>query len=300
MEQIFKKSTKKTGQIFWASNFLIGEQLLVFPKKSSQFNSIILNSGETSSVLIKKDVLNLVNLDSVWIGKYGWINLIMAIAKYDFSQVVDDSININDEEITGEEADLSSLKKIKINKDKYKLSIMNLKEILDNESSKEVCFEKWIEDNRWIFAGTEIIDNQFRLNTNHGISRPDFLFCDPFGKGRNILEIKGADFELLKFDSSHKTYYWASEISKSISQVRKYLDDLNENPRIGNHVTERITINTYGVILAGRTKGCNLDLMWSLNGLNNELRNIKIISYDILLENLEKNWKNFYESDKNE
>jgi len=57
---------------------------------------------------------------------------------------------------------------------------------------------------------------------------PDFMLVDVYNY-IDIYEIKKPDTNLLKFDKSRGNYYWDTELSKAISQVENYIDNVNKN-----------------------------------------------------------------------
>jgi len=124
---------------------------------------------------------------------------------------------------------------------------------------------------------------------------PDFLLVDVYNY-LDIYEIKKPNTLLLKFDSDRENYYWSSELSKAISQVENYIHYANKNSyelreEIKKKEKREIrVVKPRGFIVAGKRDQLKDEIMEdNFRLLNNSLKNIDIILYDELLNNL----KNF-------
>jgi len=124
---------------------------------------------------------------------------------------------------------------------------------------------------------------------------PDFLLIDVYNY-LDIFEIKKPNTNLLKYDKSRKNYYWDIDLSKAISQVENYIDLINKNNlAIQDSIkkSSKIDIKVVkprGFIIAGTRKQLQDELMENnFRLLNNSMKNIEVILYDELFNNL----KNF-------
>jgi len=130
---------------------------------------------------------------------------------------------------------------------------------------------------------------------------PDFVPIDIYGY-LDIYEIKKPNTKLLVLDRSRKNYYWSSELSKAISQVENYIDSA---VRLGPSIRENIKkiedidikiVKPRGFIIAGarsQLKGEKMEDDFRI--LNESMKNIEIILFDDILNNL----KNLFERIKN-
>lgn len=130
---------------------------------------------------------------------------------------------------------------------------------------------------------------------------PDFVPIDIYGY-LDIYEIKKPNTKLLVLDRSRKNYYWSSELSKAISQVENYIDSA---VRLGPSIRENIkkiedidikVVKPRGFIIAGarsQLKGEKMEDDFRI--LNESMKNIEIILFDDILNNL----KNLFERIKN-
>lgn len=122
---------------------------------------------------------------------------------------------------------------------------------------------------------------------------PDFMLLDPYSY-LDIYEIKKPTTNLLKHDSSRDNYYWDVELSKAISQVENYLHQVQRNSDgLVNDIrkskgVEVSIVRPKGYIVAGtRTQLKNAKMIDDFRILSSSLKNLDVILYDDLLENLE-------------
>jgi len=130
---------------------------------------------------------------------------------------------------------------------------------------------------------------------------PDFVPIDIYGY-LDIYEIKKPNTKLLVLDRSRKNYYWGSEISKAISQVENYIDSaVRLGPSIRENIKKKENIDIKivkprGFIIAGarsQLKGEKMEDDFRI--LNESMKNIEIILFDDILNNL----KSLFERIKN-
>lgn len=121
---------------------------------------------------------------------------------------------------------------------------------------------------------------------------PDFLPIDVYGY-LDIYEIKKPNTELLKFDASHKNYYWSADLSKAISQAENYIYYADKNSSSLKEEMEKresMEINIVrprGFIVAGtREQLKDRAMKENFRLLNSSLKNVEVILYDDLLLNL--------------
>lgn len=121
---------------------------------------------------------------------------------------------------------------------------------------------------------------------------PDFMLIDPYGY-LDIYEIKKPTTNLMKHDQSRNNYYWDIELSKAISQVENYLHQVQRNSDglindiRRNKGIEVNIVRPRGYIITGmRSQLTNQKMLDDFRILNESLKNIDVIFYDDLLENL--------------
>ena len=122
---------------------------------------------------------------------------------------------------------------------------------------------------------------------------PDFMLIDVYNY-LDIYEIKKPDTNLLKMDKSRGNYYWDTELSKAISQVENYIEHINKNSlafRDAIRKKRKIDIRVVkprGFIIAGQRNQLENETMEdNFRLLNKALKNVEVILYDELLDNLE-------------
>jgi hypothetical protein len=125
----------------------------------------------------------------------------------------------------------------------------------------------------------------------HG-SHPDFILIDAYNY-LDIYEIKLPGTQLLRFDKSHKNYYWSPDIAMAISQTENYLAQaesssslLKQDLRLRKQVDVRI-LRPRGFIIAGTRRQLKDEAMQNnFRLLNGALSNVEILLYDDLLASL--------------
>ena len=121
---------------------------------------------------------------------------------------------------------------------------------------------------------------------------PDFMLVDPYSY-LDIYEIKKPTTNLLKYDKSRDNFYWDIELSKAISQVENYLYQIQRNSDgliIDLRKNKGIEVNIVrprGYIIAGmRSQLTTTKMLDNFRILNESLKNVDVIFYDDLFENL--------------
>jgi hypothetical protein len=124
---------------------------------------------------------------------------------------------------------------------------------------------------------------------------PDFLLIDAYNY-LDIFEIKKPSTKIVRKDPSRGNYYWTPELAKAISQTENYIAyaernaaSLREDIRKRKGIEIRV-MKPRGFIIAGERKQLKNEIMEdNFRLLNNSMKNVEVILYDELLDNL----KNF-------
>ena len=170
--------------------------------------------------------------------------------------------------------------------------IKEFKKKLKGRSQNEAIWQKFLSDYILILRNSygEVLEKE---SVSLEGKFPDFMLIDPYSY-LDIYEIKKPTTNLLKHDRSRNNYYWDTEISKAISQVENYIhqvqrhsDSLINDIRRNKGIEVNI-VRPRGYIIAGLRKQLkNSKMLDDLRILNESLKNIDIIFYDDLLNNLE-------------
>lgn len=194
---------------------------------------------------------------------------------------------------------LSTEKRLfKITKDKNEAEVIYLENVI-------LEFEKRLKQNQTEHTWQTFLREYILLfNTNYtnfiekaNISLsgkyPDFMLIDVYNY-LDIYEIKRPNTSLLKEDKDRNNYYWDTEIAKAISQVENYIDTINKNSLSFRDEIKRNkkldirVVKPRGIIIAGTGKQFKGDVIIEDNFrlLNQSLKNVEIILYDELFNNL--------------
>lgn len=120
---------------------------------------------------------------------------------------------------------------------------------------------------------------------------PDFMLVDAYGY-LDIYEIKKPQTKLLKFDASRKNYFWDTELAKAVIQTEKYISSVERNryeleTKLRKSGSETRIVRPRGYIIAGsRTQLKNEEMQEDFRVLNDSLKNVDVICFDDLLDNL--------------
>lgn len=121
---------------------------------------------------------------------------------------------------------------------------------------------------------------------------PDFMLLDVYDY-IDIFEIKKPDTNLLKYDESRENYYWDVEINRAIIQTEKYIESLTiKGLPLAAEIRKKFgveirVVRPRGIIIAGvRSQIKNENMEDDFRLLSNSLKNIDIVLYDDLLNNL--------------
>lgn len=161
-------------------------------------------------------------------------------------------------------------------------AIADLRNNLESDVTDESTYQKWCESHSWAFGNAYVMRDQVR-EVSPG-DHLDLLLPTVIGGYRDIVELKRPDMSVLKYDSTHRNYYFSSDVSKAIGQCHRYLDVLHEEAAKGlrDH-PEIVAYHPRAVIVIGRSCGWDTDQHRALHGLNRRLSGLTIMTYDHLL-----------------
>jgi hypothetical protein len=170
--------------------------------------------------------------------------------------------------------------------------VKEFKQKLSRQVQNEAIWQEFLRENILLL----------RNNYGHVIEKesvalkgkfPDFMLIDPYSY-LDIYEIKKPSTTLLKLDKSRNNYYWDVEIAKAISQVENYLHQVQRNSdslitdlRKAKSLEVSI-VRPRGYIIAGtRSQLKGAKMVDDFRILSASLKNIDVLLYDDLLQNLE-------------
>ena len=120
---------------------------------------------------------------------------------------------------------------------------------------------------------------------------PDFMLVDAYGYV-DVYEIKKPQTKVLNFDPSRKNYYWSPDVAKAVSQTEKYLGSIQQyaldlEDRLRRKGIEAHIVRPRGFVIVGKRANLSSEEMKEdFRVLNDGLKNIDLIFYDDLLDNL--------------
>ena len=171
-----------------------------------------------------------------------------------------------------------------------------LKKIIDEFENKlggkssEATWQKFLHEHILTLLNTyaHVIEKQ---SVEMDGKYPDFMLVDAYGY-LDVYEIKKPQTTLLKFDKSRKNYYWDAELARAITQTEKYMSSVQKNRfelenKFRKSKLEARIVRPRGFIIAGKRSDLKDENMQEdFRILNDSLKNIDIICFDDLLDNL--------------
>lgn len=125
-----------------------------------------------------------------------------------------------------------------------------------------------------------------------GTQFPDFAVVTSDGY-LDVIEIKKPGTDLLKEDFGRHNFFWSSDIAKAISQVENYIDSIMRHAdairtRLRDDGIDLRIIKPRGLVIAGKAADfAGVPKMADdFRRLNEGLKNVQIIPYDELSQNL--------------
>lgn len=181
----------------------------------------------------------------------------------------------------------------KSNKLELKSIIDKYDKLLKKKTQKEHEWQEFFKKNI-LFFNSSYINLIDRANIGLDITIPDFLLIDQF-QFVDVFELKRPDFKCLNYDKSHDNYYWSSEASQAISQVEKYIFELENkaNALIVKFKENGIDVNLVrprGYVLISKRTMLDVKGQKAYKLLNNSLKNVQVIFFDDFLNNLKNKY----------
>lgn len=161
-------------------------------------------------------------------------------------------------------------------------AVTQLRQHLDAGTADESVYQAWCDRHSWAFGNAYVARDELRAITAG--DRIDLILPTVVAGYRDIVELKRPDMEVLRFDSSHRNYYFSRDSSAAIGQCHRYLDVLHEEATRGlrDH-PEIVAYHPRATIVIGRSEGWDEEKLRALHGLNRRLNGITVMTYDQLL-----------------
>lgn len=168
-----------------------------------------------------------------------------------------------------------------------KSAVNQLRNHLNNQENDEKIYQKWCEEYPWAFGNAYVVNDDVRAISPH--DHLDLMLSNVIGGFRDIIELKRPNMEVLNYDSSHRNFYFSSEVSKAIGQCHRYMDVFNDvaSKGLADH-PEIVAYHPRATIVIGRSYDWTAEKHKALHGLNSRLTSLSIMTYDHLLNQGER------------
>lgn len=187
--------------------------------------------------------------------------------------------HLRDTELSGE---LTQALRGAIRLSEMQSAVSELRAKLDGGETAEAIYQEWCEKHSWAFGNAYVVRDDVR-EISPG-DHLDLLLPNVIAGYRDIVELKRPDMDVLNWDSTHRNYYFTSEVSKAFGQCHRYLDVLHEEAASGlrDH-PEIVAYHPRATIVVGRSADWDREKLKALHGLNRRLSGVSIMTYDQLL-----------------
>ncbi|MBE9064699.1 Shedu anti-phage system protein SduA domain-containing protein [cf. Phormidesmis sp. LEGE 11477] len=161
-----------------------------------------------------------------------------------------------------------------------------LRGYLENGEAAESLYQGWCDRHGWAFGHGYIPrDLVHRISAGDQVD----MLLDTVSGFRDIVELKRPDVQVLKYDKSHKNYYFSPDVSAAIGQTHRYLDVLQEEAIKGLRDHPHIlAYHPHAIIVIGRSNQWREEEVRALHGLNRRLHGLTLMTYDHLLSQCEQ------------
>jgi hypothetical protein len=161
-------------------------------------------------------------------------------------------------------------------------AVAELDDNLERGIADEHVYQTWCQRHSWAF-GLAYVDAD-RLRRISAGDDVDLLLPTVLAGLRDIVELKRPDFEVIRWDDTHRDFYWAPEAAKAIGQATRYIQILHDEARRGlrDH-PEVVAYYPRATVVMGRSTDWNDAKYRGLRGLNDRLHGITIMTFDQLM-----------------
>jgi hypothetical protein len=151
-----------------------------------------------------------------------------------------------------------------------------------DEDVDESVFQKWFDENTWIF-GKNYVDRVAKRTIGLQ-SRADLIYISVDGFA-DLVELKKSILprRILLPDSSHNSFYPSQELSRALAQAMRYLQVIEDHRLQLVRLVKIPVLRPTITIIIGRSNDWDDPMKEQLRILNSTLLNIKVLTYDHLL-----------------
>ena len=161
-------------------------------------------------------------------------------------------------------------------------AVAELEGDLERGIADEHVYQTWCQRHSWAF-GLAYVDAD-RLRRISAGDDVDLLLPSVLAGLRDIVELKRPDFEVIRWDETHRDFYWSPEAAKAIGQATRYIEILHDEARQG--LRDHPEVAAYyprAIVVIGRSAGWDEAKYRGLRALNDRLHGITIMTFDQLM-----------------
>lgn len=165
-------------------------------------------------------------------------------------------------------------------------ALSTLREMMGDSSLSEAPYQKWFEENYWVFGSAYIARDDVRSISSS--DNTDLILERTANGLRDIIEVKKASLSVLVEDTGRKQFYFSANVSSAIGQCARYLEVFSQTAHNGllDH-PKVIAKQPVAVIVIGRSNDWTNEQRSALHRLNSHLHGIRVKTYDEIVEEAE-------------
>lgn len=174
---------------------------------------------------------------------------------------------------------------------KKREAIAQLKDYMIGNFKHETEITDFLKQNTWMLGSqyTYVASDITKINDRN------ILDIAPANLGSyiDIVEIKRPEETLFRYDTSHDTYYPSSNLSKAIAQTQNYIHKFETNFEPKHHIQDTQVLRPFATLIIGSKETLNSGEKDAQRILNASFNNMRVLTFQELLENAENSIATF-------
>lgn len=181
------------------------------------------------------------------------------------------------------EAELSAAIQSHLRYSTLSRALQTLSSMMDDKTLPEQPYQKWFENNFWVFGNAYIARDEVRSISSS--DNTDLILERTANGLRDIVEVKKASLQVLVEDKGRKQFYFSSHVSSAIGQCARYLEVFSKSASSGLLDYEYVIARQpTAIIVIGRSNEWGEPEKLAMHRLNSHLHGIQIKTYDEIID----------------
>jgi hypothetical protein len=178
-----------------------------------------------------------------------------------------------------------------LNITKKREALVQLKFFMAGNFKHETEVTNFLSRNTWILGSQYIYASSITKINEHNILD---IAPQNIGSYIDIVEVKRPEVLLFRKDNSHDIYYPSAELTKAIAQTQNYIHKFETDFSTKYRVDGTQVVRPFATIIIGNATSLSSEEKDAQRILNASYHNIRILTYQELLENAENSIKSTF------